>query len=403
MSGKIELDSVPDQGSNFHFTIPTSTSTEASKMHDATLVNLTKELRNKRVLVTSRHKSTSDMIKAMLRDVNVDCVNKLEDLRALDPTHYSIIIVGIFFIQVPDFELWMNTHDEFFKHVECVMVVHYPSGIWTRLGSNTTFDRSNMLVAPMASTYATANPRQLQQSLDKDKELMEATATTSTIVTNHLNQPELRRNTVSRISLPFRRQRLLQSIVDTLQQCGTRQMASMATYEEPLSSSSSSLSVKQPNTTRPRLPLRKTTSGTLPPISDEQREMFSTKHILIAEGILAFMISARADNCHFSLLDNAVAQKLLYKQLTRLSLNVECANNGMEAIETWKQHPPAYFTLAFFDHHMPKVRKERLCSLYTTMTNQPILSSVMVYKQPRSLEIWNPQQIHLFHAFPLLQ
>lgn len=287
MSGKIELDSVPDQGSNFHFTIPTSMNPETSRAHDATLSNLTKELSNKRVLVTSRHKSTSDMIRAMLRDVDVDCVNNLEDLRTLDPTYYSIIIVGVFFVQVPDFELWMNMHDEFFKHVECVMVVHYPSGIWTRLGSNTTFDRSNMMVPPMASTFATDNPRQLQQSLDKDKELMEATATTSTIVTNHLNQPELRRNTVSRISLPFRRQRLLQNLVDTLQQCGNREAASLATHEE--TPSSSSLQVKQPlkpSSTRPGLPLRKTTSGNLPPISEEQREIFSTKHILIAEGTI---------------------------------------------------------------------------------------------------------------------
>lgn len=57
----------------------------------------------------------------------------------------------------------------------------------------------------------------------------------------------------------------------------------------------------------------------------------------------------------FVVLDNPVAQKLLLKQLTRLGFNVECANNGLEAINAWINHPDGYFTMAFFDHHMPKV------------------------------------------------
>ncbi|KAI8374713.1 uncharacterized protein BYT42DRAFT_577365 [Radiomyces spectabilis] len=69
-------------------------------------------------------------------------------------------------------------------------------------------------------------------------------------------------------------------------------------------------------------------------ISEEERAYFSTLHILIAE-------------------DNPVAQKLLLKQLTRLGFQVECANNGQEAVEAWLKHPVGYFTMAFFDHHMP--------------------------------------------------
>lgn len=56
-------------------------------------------------------------------------------------------------------------------------------------------------------------------------------------------------------------------------------------------------------------------------------------------------------------LDNPVAQKLLLKQLTRLGFHVKCANNGLEAVNEWINNPMGYFSMAFFDHHMPKVRK----------------------------------------------
>ncbi|KAI9487280.1 MAG: hypothetical protein EXX96DRAFT_552526 [Benjaminiella poitrasii] len=70
-------------------------------------------------------------------------------------------------------------------------------------------------------------------------------------------------------------------------------------------------------------------------ITDEERSLFSTMNILVAE-------------------DNPVAQKLLLKQLTRLGFQVVCANNGLEAVNAWVNHPDGYFTMAFFDHHMPK-------------------------------------------------
>jgi CheY-like chemotaxis protein len=56
-----------------------------------------------------------------------------------------------------------------------------------------------------------------------------------------------------------------------------------------------------------------------------------------------------------SFIDNPVAQKLLLKQLTRLGFQVECANNGLEAVNAWSNHPIGFFVMAFFDHHMPKV------------------------------------------------
>ncbi|OAD03327.1 Serine/threonine kinase hybrid, partial [Mucor lusitanicus CBS 277.49] len=55
-----------------------------------------------------------------------------------------------------------------------------------------------------------------------------------------------------------------------------------------------------------------------------------------------------------SFIDNPVAQKLLLKQLTRLGFQVECANNGLEAVNSWNNQPDGYFVMAFFDHHMPK-------------------------------------------------
>ena len=60
-------------------------------------------------------------------------------------------------------------------------------------------------------------------------------------------------------------------------------------------------------------------------------------------------------NLYIIILDNPIAQKLLYKQLTRLGFQVDCTNNGLEAVEAWTSHPPGYYKMGFFDHHMPKV------------------------------------------------
>ncbi|OLL26452.1 Peroxide stress-activated histidine kinase mak3 [Neolecta irregularis DAH-3] len=51
--------------------------------------------------------------------------------------------------------------------------------------------------------------------------------------------------------------------------------------------------------------------------------------------------------------DNLVAQKLLYKQLTRLGLAVDCANNGLEAIKHFQSHESGYYSIFFADNHMP--------------------------------------------------
>ncbi|KAI8334588.1 hypothetical protein BC941DRAFT_431619 [Chlamydoabsidia padenii] len=52
--------------------------------------------------------------------------------------------------------------------------------------------------------------------------------------------------------------------------------------------------------------------------------------------------------------DNMVAQKLLRKQLEKMGFVVKSANNGEEAVKLYQQRPPNYFSVGFFDHHMPK-------------------------------------------------
>jgi len=51
--------------------------------------------------------------------------------------------------------------------------------------------------------------------------------------------------------------------------------------------------------------------------------------------------------------DNPIAQNLLTKQLQRFNLNVIATSNGEEAIAEWEAHPPGFFSVALFDHHMP--------------------------------------------------
>ncbi|CEG81810.1 Putative Serine/threonine protein kinase [Rhizopus microsporus] len=69
--------------------------------------------------------------------------------------------------------------------------------------------------------------------------------------------------------------------------------------------------------------------------SPDELKLYSKQSVLIAE-------------------DNFVARKLLKQQLEKLGFTVETASDGEEAIEIYKQKPPNYFCLAFFDHHMPK-------------------------------------------------
>ncbi|KAF9277214.1 histidine kinase osmosensor [Mortierella alpina] len=51
--------------------------------------------------------------------------------------------------------------------------------------------------------------------------------------------------------------------------------------------------------------------------------------------------------------DNLIAQKVLSKQLAIFGLVISCANDGADALSLFKAHPRGYYTMGFFDHHMP--------------------------------------------------
>jgi CheY-like chemotaxis protein len=54
--------------------------------------------------------------------------------------------------------------------------------------------------------------------------------------------------------------------------------------------------------------------------------------------------------------DNLIAQKVLSKQLELFGLVISCANDGADALALFKDHPRGYYTLGFFDHHMPNCK-----------------------------------------------
>ncbi|KAF9903582.1 histidine kinase osmosensor [Linnemannia zychae] len=51
--------------------------------------------------------------------------------------------------------------------------------------------------------------------------------------------------------------------------------------------------------------------------------------------------------------DNKIAQMVLSKQLSLFGLVISCANDGADALTLFKSHPRGYYTMGFFDHHMP--------------------------------------------------
>lgn len=245
----------------------------------------------------------------MLPGIPVDGISKIDDIARNKATHYPVIIVGLFLTNDPEFEVWYKEMNIFLQRARCVIVMHYPSGFGG--------DQVHLpLLAPSAN-----------------------------------------RRAVVRLAVPLRRQKLLQTMVDMVQETS----ASPPT-PKPVKRAGSSTNDN------------KASSDAITP---EERELFGTMHILAAE-------------------DNPVAQKLLYKQLTRLGFQVECANNGLEAVEAWTKHPPGHFKMAFFDHHMPKVRikpsnwKEgqwlilSLCDNYSVMVSKR--QSVYVISKYKEIE-----------------
>ncbi|KAG0092065.1 histidine kinase osmosensor [Podila epicladia] len=71
---------------------------------------------------------------------------------------------------------------------------------------------------------------------------------------------------------------------------------------------------------------------------------------LVTEEKTEFSLSIEEAN---RIADNIVAQKVLSKQLAMFGLVISCANDGAEALAFFKSHPRGYYTMGFFDHHMP--------------------------------------------------
>ncbi|KAG0199899.1 histidine kinase osmosensor [Mortierella sp. GBA30] len=78
-------------------------------------------------------------------------------------------------------------------------------------------------------------------------------------------------------------------------------------------------------------------------VTDEATEIsLSTEEAKRIEGIRILLAE-----------DNLIAQKVLSKQLAMFGLVISCANDGADALALFKAHPRGYFTMGFFDHHMP--------------------------------------------------
>ncbi|KZT42789.1 hypothetical protein SISSUDRAFT_979545 [Sistotremastrum suecicum HHB10207 ss-3] len=75
--------------------------------------------------------------------------------------------------------------------------------------------------------------------------------------------------------------------------------------------------------------------------------------------------------------DNPVAQKLLIKQLERHELSVVATSNGNEAVAEWEAHPPGYFSVALFDHHMPICDGVEACKKIRLLENRRKVSAVL--------------------------
>ncbi|KAI9314994.1 hypothetical protein BX666DRAFT_1965528 [Dichotomocladium elegans] len=290
MSGHIDVRSNPGKGSNFYFSILTSpVAAENDRFGNKLLKNL-ESIGPLRILVADTCPSTVTMIQNMVPDnMTVEgLISRGDGYHYFHPAdsikRYDILVIGLFLARERKPETWSML----LNYARHTIVMHYP----IRIGSNDN-NSSVGLAAAAASSTATF------QKLSSDRK-------------------------ISRMTVPFRRRKLLQLIHEKV-------VLSANEYDPPI---------------RPlRRPYKALIAGNNkygstmavkdPAITEKERLMYCEMNILAAE-------------------DNPVAQKLLWKQLTRIGFNVVCANNGQEAVEIWTRHPPGYFAMGFFDHHMPK-------------------------------------------------
>ncbi|KAI9488872.1 hypothetical protein BDB00DRAFT_846468 [Zychaea mexicana] len=296
MTGTIDVSSQPSKGSNFYFTIQVNKVQDQTLERNNTIATLLNELKDCRVLISAKHASTVKMVRQLLPGITVDGVCSATELASHKDTTYQALIIGLFLTHDPDYSAWADNIRYFLDRTRCIIIMHYPSsGVCEFLGQNHLTLGEEDGRPTLLDTTTAKSKAQRQQRLEPS--------------------PQQKRAVV-RMAVPLRRQKLLLTMIDMLRQ-----------------------TEEAPPTPRPTLRASPSSrdgaklSGDA--ITPEERKLFSTMRVLVAE-------------------DNPVAQKLVFKQLTRLGFHVDCANNGLEAVEKWMQHPPGYYIISFFDHHMPQ-------------------------------------------------
>ncbi|KAI8140084.1 hypothetical protein BJV82DRAFT_715928 [Fennellomyces sp. T-0311] len=301
MCGTINVTSVPSQGSNFHFSICVSQARNQKQKRDTLATGLLRELGNSNVIVIDNHASTVNMIQALLPGIPVDGACSIDEVASRKADNYSFVIIGFLLAHDPNFSSWAAHIHQILAKTRCVVIMHYPIGA---IGS--TIRENQLIIEPKNST-ADHNGKRTPSA--------QSTTSPVTIKTTTGIFHSTQQRAIVRIAIPLRRITLLKVLVDMLHQ-----------------------TTAPPHTPRPALAAQASAEGrkfSQEYVTSDERARYKTLNLLAAE-------------------DNPVAQKLLYKQLTRLGFKVVCANNGLEAVEAWKRHPPGYFAMAFFDHHMPK-------------------------------------------------
>ncbi|KAI9279158.1 hypothetical protein BY458DRAFT_503330 [Sporodiniella umbellata] len=267
MGGRINVTSVPSKGSDFFFSLQVATPEPQASESVLTMEGgyeeqnaLAQRIAPFKAIAISKYYATIEMIRHLLRGVEVDGVIQIEEFQELlKKKKYDIIVVGLFMNpeNLNASSTWLEDAIQVNPN-GLIVIMNYPSGGMVQ---------KNRWIEPVS------------------------------------NQ-RLACKTV-RMAVPLRRYKLLKMIDEFL--------------NKPMKPSNS-------NMTRAKASLL---------FTEEERSRYSKMNILIAE-------------------DNPVAQKLLLKQLTRVGFNVECADNGLEAVNAWINRPLGYFSMAFFDHHMPK-------------------------------------------------
>ncbi|KAI9319865.1 hypothetical protein BX666DRAFT_2110489 [Dichotomocladium elegans] len=315
MEGNIGVASVPNHGSNFHFTIVTEQALQPSKQREDIITRLVSQMKGARILVTGKHEATIAMIRSLLDGVTVDGANTVDELRSYNPCDYHVLIVGIFLAHDPEFEAWAATLTRFMDQISCIVILHYPSGIVAEGLGKSYLPMIDHLEDHNAGKGSNNNSGSSSSSSSSSSSEFE------NIGIHDNKQSREKKSEVIRMSLPLRRQKMLRGLTGIIGRAAGLGPKRRAQAKEEAKPEREKITPKK--------------DQTLTKLRQQVSTQFKGMNILIAE-------------------DNAVAQKLLFMQLTKLSFHVVCANNGSEAVEAWEKYPDNYFKMAFFDHHMPK-------------------------------------------------